>query len=243
MKNAISFIVAVLVVATIAISTQSMGQLNNPGITSLVGDCSASGSGSVPITCTKSSGVSFAQSATVDATNANNISAGTLANGRLATGAAVANLGFTPLSPANNLSDLATPVTARTNLGLGSAATQASSAFDAAGTAATAQSASLQKTSNLSDLATPATARTNLGLGTLATQSASSVAITGGSIAGASVKVPSSTVALLPTCNAGSAGTIALVIDALTPVYLTALTGGGSAVAFAICTGIAWVGA
>lgn len=42
----------------------------------------------------------------------------------LSTGAAVANLGFTPLNPANNLSDLGSASTARSNLGLGTAATQ-----------------------------------------------------------------------------------------------------------------------
>lgn len=37
---------------------------------------------------------------------------------QLATGVAAANLGFTPLSPANNLSDILSATTARTNLGL-----------------------------------------------------------------------------------------------------------------------------
>ena len=46
----------------------------------------------------------------------------------LATGAAASNLGFTPLNRANNLSDLASASTARTNLGLGTAAVKAASA-------------------------------------------------------------------------------------------------------------------
>ncbi len=52
----------------------------------------------------------------------------------------------------NNLSEVTSAATARTNLGLGTASTQSSSAF-------------LQASNNLSDLGTPATARTNLGLG------------------------------------------------------------------------------
>jgi hypothetical protein len=50
----------------------------------------------------------------------------------------LAQLLASTLQPANNLSDIVSATSARTNLGLGSAATQASSAFDAAGAAAAA---------------------------------------------------------------------------------------------------------
>ena len=61
-----------------------------------------------------------------------------------------------PLS-ANNLSDLSSAMTARSNLGLGTAAVQNVGAF-------------CQVANNLSDIVNAATARTNLGLGTAAIQ-------------------------------------------------------------------------
>lgn len=49
------------------------------------------------------------------------------------------------------------------------------------------------------------------------------------------------TVATLPTCNAGAAGTRAYVTDATTPAFLVTLVGSGAVVSPAFCDGTNWV--
>jgi len=74
----------------------------------------------------------------------------------------------TKLLAANNLSDVVSASTSRTNLGLGTAAVQNVTYF-------------CQVANNLSDVASASTARTNLGLGTAAVENLTSVIIDNGS--------------------------------------------------------------
>ena len=83
-------------------------------------------------------------------------SSATTASSSYDTAGAAATVQSASLQKSNNLSDMASAISARSNLGLGSSATQAQTFFLTAG-------------NNLSDV-TPATARTNLGLGTASTQ-------------------------------------------------------------------------
>lgn len=100
-----------------------------------------------------------ATSASSAATSAAN--ALTSANNAAASAASINPTLF--VQKANNLSDLTSASTARTNLGLGTAATTNSTAYATAAQGTTADN-SLQKTSNLSDLNSVSTARTNLGV-------------------------------------------------------------------------------
>lgn len=68
----------------------------------------------------------------------------------LGSGVAAANLGFTPLSPSNNLSDLGSAATARTNLGLGPASTAAQGQIPGANTSTAASAGNLGETKKCS---------------------------------------------------------------------------------------------
>ena len=92
--------------------------------------------------------------------------------------------GIGALMASNNLSDVASVATSRTNLGV---------------TATGADTAYAFRANNLSDLANFATARSNLGLGTIATQAANAVDIDGGAIDGATIGANSAQPATVTT--------------------------------------------
>lgn len=52
---------------------------------------------------------------------------------------------------------------------------------------------------------------------------------------------PLATVAALPTCSAGNKGAIYMVTDALTPVALATVVGGGAVSVLVACNGSNWI--
>lgn len=143
----------------------------------------------------------------------------TFATGVEVTAAALNQLGTpsvsvaTPIAVSNGGTGSANASDARTALGLGSASTQATSAF-------------LQPGNNLSDVSAASTSRTNLGLGTIATQAANAVALTGGTISGTIMTLPSYAVSGVP--SASPAGQMIYVTDGNSGAATVAVSDGSN---------------
>jgi hypothetical protein len=144
------------------------------------------------------------------------------------------------LGKSNNLSDLSSPTTARTNLGLGTMAVASTADYLAKadnlsglanastartnlglGTMATATATDyLAKSGNLSGLASTATARTNLGLGTMATETATNYLAKADNLSGLANTATARTNLGLGTMATQSASTYLTVSAAASTYYL-----------------------
>ncbi len=138
-------------------------------------------------------------------TLANTLGPGGVTASMLASGATAANLGYAPLNPANNFSELSNAATARANLDLGLLATQSSvtgTLLASGAAAANLGFTPLNPANNLSEVTNSASARTNLGIGPLQSGYTSATGL--GSAANYAVGTSGASLGLFNTQNSWS---------------------------------------
>lgn len=153
-------------------------------------------------------------------TAAGNVSRITLVNQAVTGPAAAAGAGTGDMLGSNNLSELTSLPTARTNLGLGSAATQSSAAFDAAGLAAAALAASQPLDADLTAIAALTTTATGRSL--LAAADATAIRVIAGAVIGTDVQAYDADLAAIAALTTTATGRSLLAASDATAIRVIA---------------------